>query len=60
MFCAVLPESGIRDGWILDHVTPNMARSGIPHQVCLVLGKAMLWHVFDSCGDDLVPSEECI
>ncbi len=60
MFFAVLPESGISDGWILDHVTPNMARSGIPRQVCLVLGKAMLWCVFDSCGDDLVPSEQSI
>ena len=28
--------SDISDGWILDHVTPNMARCGIPHDVCLV------------------------
>ena len=39
---AVEPESGISDGWIIDHVTPNMGSAGIPWQVCLVLGRAML------------------
>ena len=32
------PQSGKSDGWMLDHVTPNMVSHGIPHQVCLVLG----------------------
>ena len=55
---AIEPESGISDRWILDHVTPNMANHGIPHQVCLVLGRAMLWRIFDMCSDDLVPREQ--
>ncbi len=50
--------SGISDGWILDHVTPNMARCGIPRDVCLVLGRAMLWRIFDRSGEDLVPSAQ--
>jgi hypothetical protein len=53
-------ESGISDGWIIDHVTPNMASAGIPRQVCLVLGRAMLWRIFDRCGEDLVPPEQRI
>ena len=32
-----------------------MASHGIPRQVCLVLGRAMLWRIFDTCGNDLVP-----
>mgnify|MGYP006204990973 CR=1 FL=1 len=55
---AIEPESGITDWWILDHVTPNMANHGIPHQVGLVLGRAMLWRIFDMCSDDLVPREQ--
>jgi hypothetical protein len=35
-----------------------MSRVGIPHDVCLVLGRAMLWRMFDSSGDDLVPAEQ--
>ena len=57
---AVERESGISDGWIMDHVTPNMASAGIPRQVCLVLGRAMLWRIFDRCGEDLVPPEQRI
>jgi hypothetical protein len=51
-------ESGISDGWIIDHVTPNMASAGIPRQVCLVLGGAMLWRLFDKYDEDLVPPEQ--
>jgi hypothetical protein len=35
-----------------------MSRAGIPRDVCLVLGRAMLWRMFDSSGDDLVPAEQ--
>lgn len=35
-----------------------MARCGIPREVCLVLGRAMLWRIFDSSGEDLVPAEQ--
>ena len=55
---AVERESDISDGWVIDHVTPNMASHGIPRQVCLVIGQAMLWRIFDTCGDDLVPHEQ--
>ena len=55
---AVERESGISDGWIIDHVTHNMASAGIQQQVCLVLGRAMLWQIFDRCGEDLVPQEQ--
>ena len=55
---AIEPESDISDGWILYHITPNMASHGIPWHVCLVLGQAMLWRVFDLCGSDLVPSKQ--
>ena len=51
-------ELGVSDGWIIDHVTPNMASAGIPQQVCLVFGRAMLWRIFDRCGEDLVPPEQ--
>ena len=54
----VIKESGITDGWIMDHVVPNMARFGISREVCLVLGRAMLWRIFDNSGDDLVPVEQ--
>lgn len=51
-------ESCITDCWILDHITPHMARCGIPREVCLILGRAMLWRMFDSSGDELVPAEQ--
>ena len=28
------------------------------HQVCLVLSHAMVWRMFDECGEELVPSEQ--
>ena len=34
-----------------------MVSCGIPCQVCFVLGQAMLWRIFDTCGNDLVPPE---
>ena len=52
-------ESWITDKWILDYVVPNMFQTGIHHQVCLVLGRAILWRIVDPSGDDLVPDEHC-
>ena len=54
----VVPESGISDGWIIDHVTPFRASSGISREVCLLFGRAMLWRIFDTCRDSLVPNEQ--
>jgi hypothetical protein len=34
-----------------------MLEAGIPHQVCLVLGRAVLWRMFDPLGENLVPEE---
>ena len=47
--------SGVTDKWILDHVVPNMVRKGIDEQVCKVLGRSVLWRVFDRSGDDAFP-----
>ena len=38
----VRANSGITDAWIMDHVVPNMVRGGVPCQVCIVLGRALL------------------
>ena len=47
--------SGVTDKWILDHGVPNMVRKGIDEQVCKVLGRSILWRVFDWSGDDAFP-----
>jgi hypothetical protein len=47
--------SGVTDAWILEHVVPNMVNHGIDHQVCKVLGRAVLWRLFDRSGDDAFP-----
>ena len=39
-------ESGVTDGWILDHVVPNL-KSHVPKQVAVVLGRALLWLICD-------------
>ena len=50
--------SGITDQWVLDYVVPHMCESGeVPRQVCLVLGRAALWRLFDPSGDNIVPEE---
>ena len=38
--------SGITDDWILQNVVPNIARK-FPRQVAIVLGKALLWAMYD-------------
>jgi hypothetical protein len=50
-------DSGISDCWILDYVVPHMVEAGIPRQVCLVLGRVVLWRMFDPSGENLVPDE---
>jgi len=49
----VKEESGVTDQWILDYVVPNLlqrqeleAKHRIPRQVCVVLGRALLWKIF--------------
>ena len=58
----VKDASGITDQWVLDYVVPSMRSAtyrppfsapnefaaAIPDQVCIVLGRALLWKVFDS------------
>ncbi len=58
--CAYIPkeESGVTDGWILDHVVPN-AKRHVPKQVAVVLGRALLWlicHEDEHSRDAYVPS----
>ena len=50
VYC-VLEASGVTDGWILAHIVPNMRAHGIQRQVCVVLGRALLWRLFDSSRD---------
>ncbi len=59
----VKDASGITNQWILDYVVPNMRQGlycpdlinaptefapAIPEQVCIILGKALLFKIFDS------------
>ena len=55
----VKEPSGVTSQWILDHVTRHMVESGFPTQVCLVLGRAVLWKVFAAAHDD-EGSEHCV
>ena len=41
----ICEDSGISNAWIVDHVVPNMFRDRVPRQVCVVLGRALLWKV---------------
>ena len=41
------PSCGITDDWILTYVVPNMLARGFNRQVCLVLGRAVLWCMFE-------------
>ena len=45
--------------WIVDHVVPNMVSGRVPRQVCIVLGRALLWKVWEAENVDFghsVPS----
>jgi len=49
----VRDDSGVSSEWILEHVTPHMLAANIPRQVCIVLGRALLWKVWEAAhGDD--------
>ena len=54
----VLEASGVTDGWICDHIVPNILRIGVPLQVCVVLGRALLWRLFDGSGDAIPPQRK--
>jgi hypothetical protein len=48
-------DSGVTDQFILEYVTVK-ARTRVGDQVALVLGKALLWYIFDPEGEDDVPT----
>ena len=50
------PLSVVSDNWILNYVVPNMVRHGLPHEVCIIVGRAVLFRVFDRTGEDAVPT----
>ena len=41
----VLEESGITDEWICAHIVPHIVELGFALQVCIVLGRALLWRL---------------
>jgi len=49
-------SSGISDDWLLQYAVPHIAARH-DRQVAIVLGKAVLWQIFDSSGDEFVPEE---
>ena len=64
----VKDASGIADQWVLDYVAPSMRSATfcadpqsapneftavIPEQVCIILGRALLWKVFDGGQQEL-------
>ena len=48
--------SGVSDNWIRAYVVPNMVSHGLPCQVCIIFGRAVLFRLFDRTGDDAVPT----
>ena len=38
----ICKESGVSFKWIFDHIVSYMRAAGIPRQVCIVLGRALL------------------
>jgi hypothetical protein len=48
-------ESSITDDWILQYVVPA-TRQKLSHEVCIVLGRALLWRIFDKSGN-FIPKE---
>ena len=57
---SVREGSGISDDWILENVVPQIA-SHFPRAVALVLGRALLWLVFDDYhiqdGESYLPND---
>ena len=54
MVYVVDPLSGVTEQWILDHVVPNLTKKVTP-EVAKVLGRAVLFRVFDSSGEVAFP-----
>ena len=50
-----LSVSGVTDQWVLDHVVPNLSKK-VPVEVAKVLGRAVLFRVFDPIGETAFPS----
>lgn len=48
-------DSGISNDWILSYVCPAISRM-LPRPVALILGKALLWKIFED-KDNYLPSE---
>ena len=46
--------SGITDDWILEHVVPCIVSHGLPWQVCIIIGCAVLFQLYDRTGEDAV------
>ena len=46
--------SGISNDWVLDYVVPHM-KEKCHRQVCIVLGRALLWRIFDPSGVHIIP-----
>ena len=55
---SVKPNSGIAEDWILQHVDPQIA-SRYCRPLALVLGRALLWRVFDDNESLVVPPHIC-
>ena len=51
---AVKANSGISDDWILQYVVPNIAHE-FDRAIALVLGRALLWRIFDPDESNVVP-----
>jgi hypothetical protein len=45
----------VSNKWILDHLVPHMVEYGLAPQVCLVLGRAVLFALFDPVQSQHIP-----
>jgi hypothetical protein len=55
---SVKPNSGISEDWIIQYVDPQIA-SRYCRPLALVLGRALLWRVFDDNESHVVPPHIC-
>ena len=51
----ISPKSSVTDEWIVQNVSPNIARL-CPRQVAVVLGRALLWAIYDEEMSNVVPA----
>ena len=52
-------ESGVSDDWILQNVCPNVG-SIYPRRVAVVLGRALLWAIYDQAFSEILDQELCV